>query len=167
MSSTGPIAVRILGASDLAVLEHVDADVFDNPVRPELAAQFLANPGNVLAVAIESGVVVGMGSAIAYVHPDKPLALFINEVGVSRRCQGLGVGKRLMSALLDRGRLMGCTEAWVATEDDNTAARALYRSAGGREDSAHAVVFTWPLLDALDGYLAGQQRLNTTGAGEE
>jgi hypothetical protein len=26
-----------------------------------------------------------MGSAIAYIHPDKPLSLFINEVGVSQK----------------------------------------------------------------------------------
>ena len=78
-------------------------DAFDNPVRLDLAAQYLANPSNLPAVAIQAGVVVGRTfRAIAYVHPDKPLSLFINEVGVSERCQGQGVGKRLMSVRLDR-----------------------------------------------------------------
>jgi ribosomal protein S18 acetylase RimI-like enzyme len=42
--------------------------------------------------------------------------------------------------LLDEGRRLGCVEAWVATEVSNEAARRLYRSAWGREDSEHAVV---------------------------
>jgi len=139
------IEIRILSATDLAVLNHVDADVFDSPVRPDLAARFLSDPGNVLAVAIQDGMVVGMASAIAYVHPDKPLHLFVNEVGVSERCQRSGLGKRLMRAVLEQGRRMGCTEAWVATEENNLAARALYTSTKGAEDLDHAVVYTWNL----------------------
>jgi ribosomal protein S18 acetylase RimI-like enzyme len=141
------IEVRLLTAMESATLERVDPDVFDNPIRLELAAQYLADPGNLLVVAIHAGVVIGMGSAIAYVHPDKPRALFINEVGVAERYQRQGVGKRLMQVLLEQGRLMGCTEAWVATEEDNAAARALYTSVAGEEDPARAVVYTWPLLE--------------------
>lgn len=149
--SDEPTEIRLLRSDDVTLLERVDPDVFDNPVRLDLAAEYLADPRNLLAVAIQEGMIVGMGSAIAYVHPDKPLALFINEVGVSGRCQGQGIGKRLVSALLEQGRLMGCTEAWVATEVDNVAARALYTSVAGREDPAHAVVYTWPLIDSKSG----------------
>lgn len=140
-----PIEVRLLTATDIAVLEHVDTDVFDNPVRPGLAARYLQSPGSMLAVAVHHGVVVGMASAITYVHPDKPLQLFINEVGVSSRFQRRGLGRRLVDALLEQGRAMGCTEAWIATEEDNIAARALYAALGGTEDPARAVVYTWQL----------------------
>jgi ribosomal protein S18 acetylase RimI-like enzyme len=139
------IDVMFLTAKDLSVLDRVEADVFDNPVQPQWAAQFLSNPGNLLAVAVHENVVVGMASAIAYVHPDKPFQLFINEVGVCERCQKQGVGMRLMNALLERGKLIGCTEAWVATEESNFAARALYSAAKGIEDEARAVVYTWTL----------------------
>jgi ribosomal protein S18 acetylase RimI-like enzyme len=139
------IIVRLLTSADVSVLECADPDVFDNPVRLDLAGQYLNQPGNLLAVAIDAGTVVGMASAIAYVHPDKPLALFINEVGVSARYHRRGIGKRLIQALLEQGRIMGCTEAWVATEEDNGAARALYSSIEGKEDPARAVVYTWPL----------------------
>ena len=139
------VEVRLLTASDLAVLERVEADVFDHPIQPALAERFLSTPGNLLAVATDSGTVVGMASAIAYVHPDKPLQLFINEVGVSARVRGRGIGKRLMRALLEQGRALGCTEAWVATETGNAPARALYDSLAGTEDADHAVVYTWKL----------------------
>lgn len=143
--SPNAVEVRLLSAQDIAVLDHIDPDVFDFPVQRALAEQYLAAPGNLLAVATLAGVVVGMASAIAYLHPDKLLQLFINEVGVSQRVQGQGIGKRLLRALLERGRLMGCSEAWVATELDNQAARALYRTLAGVEDQDHAVVYTWRL----------------------
>jgi len=139
------IEVMLLTARDLSVLERIEADVFDNPIELQWAAQYLSNPGNLLAVAVQQNVVVGMASAIAYLHPDKPLQLFINEVGVAERCQKQGVGRRLMDALLERGKLMGCTEAWVATEENNLAARALYGAAKGVQDQARAVVYTWTL----------------------
>jgi aminoglycoside 6'-N-acetyltransferase I len=148
--SVAPVEVRLVTAADLAVLERVDPDVFDNPVQPELAASYVAAPDNLLAVAIDDGVVVGMASAIAYVHPDKPRQLFINEVGVSERYQGRGIGRRLVQILLERGRAMGCVEAWVATEEDNVAARALYASLDGVEDASHAIVYTWRLSSPVE-----------------
>ena len=139
------IAIRLLTQADVGVLDHVDADVFDSPVQRAFAEHFLASPGNYLVVAIESQVVIGMASAIAYFHPDKPLQLFINEVGVSDRMQGRGIGKRLVGRLLDLAQDIGCQEVWVATEEGNTAARALYASLRGKEDPERAVVYTWRL----------------------
>jgi ribosomal protein S18 acetylase RimI-like enzyme len=149
------VEIRLLTVADLAVLDRVEDDVFDFAVRPVLAAQYLSTPGNLLAVAICSGVVVGMASAVAYLHPDKPLQLFINEVGVSDRMRGQGIGKRLMHTLLERGRTLGCTEAWVATEVNNKAARALYDAVAGTEDQDQAVVYTWKLSDPVAGAKIG------------
>ena len=142
------IDIRIVAAADAAVLDRVDDDVFDLPVQPALLAAFLANPANLLAVALADGVVVGMASGIAYVHPDKPPQLFLNEVGVSTRFHRRGIGARLVRALLEHGRALGCTEAWVATEDENRAARALYESVGGVEQAERAVVFEFALAGA-------------------
>jgi ribosomal protein S18 acetylase RimI-like enzyme len=141
------IQIKVLGDSDEQVLERVEPDVFDHGVQPQLAARFLREPGNLLAVALADGVVVGMASGIVYVHPDKPLQLFVNEVGVSAKWQRRGIGKRLLAALLDHGQGMGCREAWVATEVDNEAARALYQAAQGKEDADRAVVYTWKLRE--------------------
>jgi ribosomal protein S18 acetylase RimI-like enzyme len=139
------VEIRVLHQSDAHVLDRVDDDVFDHPVQRPLAEQFLASPNNYIAVAIASDVVVGMASGLSYLHPDKPRQFFINEVGVADRMQGRGIGKRLVGRLLDLARTLGCHEAWVATEEGNTAARALYASLHGKEDDDRAVVFTWRL----------------------
>ena len=145
--STSSVVVRLLGPTDVAVLERVADDVFDNPIDEKLAREFISDPRHHLVVAIsEDQVVVGMASAVHYVHPDKPAQLFINEVGVAEAYQGQGVGSRLMSELLALGRRLGCTEAWVATEPDNKAARRLYEKAGGQQDSSPFVMYTFPLL---------------------
>lgn len=139
------IRVFLLTAEDVAVLDRVDDDVFDHPVRRDLAEAYLCDPKNFLAVAVQDGVVVGMASALAYLHPDKPLQLFINEVGVAERWRRRGIATRLMTLVMERGREIGCTEAWVATEVGNTAARGTYEALAGKEDEDLAVVYTWQL----------------------
>ena len=123
--------VHLVTAANRDLLERVDEDVFDHPVRPEYVDAFLANPAHLLAVAVVDGSVIGMASGIVYAHPDKPLQLFVMEVGVAARLQRRGAGAAVVDALLRRGRELGCCEAWVATEVGNAPARGLYRAVGG------------------------------------
>ena len=140
------VTVRMLGEEEAATLQHVDATVFDGPVRSALAQEFLRDPRHHIAVAVlPEGPVVGMASALHYVHPDKPNQMFITEVGVADDYLRQGIGRRLVLALLAHARSLRCYEAWVATEVDNAAARALYVSTGGAEDDDRAVVYTYDL----------------------
>ncbi len=138
--------VRIVGEGDRHLLRSVAEGVFDRPVDDTLLAEFLGDPRHHLAVAVDDDTVVGMASALHYIHPDKPAELWINEVGVADAARARGLGGRLVQALLDHGRLLGCGGAWVLTEPDNEAARALYTGRGGRPQSA--VLFEWSLADA-------------------
>ncbi len=137
-----PIDVRILDADEATVLENVDPDVFDNPVDAAWSEAFLADPRHHLAVALDADTVVGMASAVDYAHPDKPVELWINEVGVASAYQRQGIGRRLLEALFEHARAIGCREAWVATEPDNGPARALYQAVEGEEESAIVYTFT-------------------------
>ena len=38
---------------------------------------------------------------------------------------------QLLDTILAHGRTLGCTEAWLGTEETNEPARSLYRGAGG------------------------------------
>lgn len=139
------ITIHRVSAANATLLLHVDDDVFDHAVDPLFLREFLDTPSNVLFVAVDDDVVVGMATGLTYVHPDKPRAIFINEVGVSAKYRRRGIGRRLVAAILEWGQSEGCSEAWVATEVDNVAARSLYRSLGGVEDDEHAVVYVYPL----------------------
>ena len=141
---SAPVTIRMLSAADAALVESAGTDVYDKSVDARLAAEFLADPRHHMAAAVADGRIVGMASAVHYIHPDKPAELWINEVGVAETHRRRGLARRLLDALLEHGRELGCQEAWVVTEHDNVAARGLYRAAGGREESV--IYVTFPLL---------------------
>lgn len=146
------VTVRMLGAADAEALDNVAPDVFDDTPRPALSREFLGDPRHHLAAAIDAkGVIVGMASGVHYVHPDKDPQMFINEVGVSAAHEGQGLGQRLLAALLQRARQLGCTEAWTATEPGNARAQALYRRMGGVEAPTAFVMFTFPVAPGRPG----------------
>lgn len=135
--------IRILNQDDRSVLDHVAPGVFDNSVDPRLADEFLDDPRHHIVVALEDGVVVGFASGVHYVHPDKAPELFINEVGIAPTHHRQGLGKAVVTSLLEVGRRLGCREAWVLTDRDNPAAMALYASAGGEEAVDPSIMFTF------------------------
>lgn len=139
------VTIRLLGPDDASVLGHVAPDVFDNAVDPRWTAEFFADPRHHLAVAQDGSLVVGMASALHYVHPDKPPELYINEVSVAPTYRNQGIGRRLLKALFTHGRTLGCAEAWLGTERNNTAALRLYAAAGGEEDPEDTVIVWFDL----------------------
>jgi aminoglycoside 6'-N-acetyltransferase I len=142
--------IRILTASERDLLDDVAPGVFDNPIDPRRADEFLRDDRHHLAVAVSDGTVVGMASAVHYVHPDKEPELWINEIGVADSFRRTGLGKRLLDALLQHARTLGCRTAWLVTKRDNAAARQLFASAGGQEATEEAVLVNF-LLTLTDG----------------
>ena len=120
--------VRRLGPGDSAHLTLVADGVFDGEVKMHLADRFLCGNHNVLVVAFDADVVVGMGSAFIYCHPDKEPEMWVNEVGVSPVHRKKGIAGRIMAELESVAIAEGWSECWLLTEADNVAANALYQS---------------------------------------
>jgi ribosomal protein S18 acetylase RimI-like enzyme/energy-coupling factor transporter ATP-binding protein EcfA2 len=137
------VETRLLTLHDVALVSRVAPEVFDGPVRPERSRAFLEDPRHHLIVAIDADQVVGFVSAVDYVHPDKAPELWINEMGVAPPYQRRGIGRRLLRAMLDHARAIGCVKAWLATEEGNAAARNLYESLGG--DGERQLIYTFAL----------------------
>jgi ribosomal protein S18 acetylase RimI-like enzyme len=128
--------VRRLSPVDVAMLDHVAPNVFDDPIVPASAEKFLSDPNAVLIVAFDpskDNLVIGFASAVTYLHPDKSAPeMLILEVGVDDAYQRKGIGKAVMKTMLSEAKKSGCKIAWLATEPDNIAALALYKAVGGR-----------------------------------
>ena len=139
------IDILLLGPSDAAVLDRLAPEVFDHAVQPDWCADFLADPRHHLVVALSDGVVVGMASAVDYLHPDKAPQLWINEVGVSPAYRRHGIGRRLVERLVELATELGCTEAWVLTDAGNAAANRLYAAAGAEVPPASSLMYTIPI----------------------
>jgi ribosomal protein S18 acetylase RimI-like enzyme len=139
------VVIRVVGRDDTTILDRVASDVFDQPVSARLTEEFLSDPRHHLAVALVDGEVVGMASAVHYVHPDKRPQLFINEVGVTPAHRGRGIARALLDELVRIGEELECTEAWVLTDRANLVAQRLYESAGAVRPPDQCIMYTIPI----------------------
>lgn len=132
--------MRLVGSDEAETV--LQAEVFDGPALAAATARFLSGPQNIMVLAEMDGLAVGFASGTVLDHPDKPPSLLIQELGVNEPAQRRGIARVLLAALRDEGRRRGCRESWVLTEDDNMAAKATYRAAGGREITG-GVMYEW------------------------
>lgn len=117
--------------------------LFDEPVSPGGARDFLRRPGHVLLIATSrDGEGIGFVSGVEMRHPDKDPEMFIYELGVDEVWRRRGVAKALLLALRDEVVQRGCRSMWTGTEADNEAALATYRSLGATVDD-RSVFITW------------------------
>jgi ribosomal protein S18 acetylase RimI-like enzyme len=124
-----------LTPSDIDLLLAVPPGLFDEPIRPDQSRAFLADPGNIILLALDGPFAVGMATATILRHPDKAPALFVNEVGTRESHQRQGIATALMDRMIATARARGCQGIWLGTEPDNVAALALYRKLGGEEQT--------------------------------
>lgn len=138
----GNDAWRIIRATDpQQLIDH--AALFDGPVTPAGAQDFLDRPGQVLLLAIDTtGRGLGFVSGVEMSHPDKRPELFVNELGVAAEARRRGVARALLAAVRATAVQRGCRGMWTATEHDNDAALATYRSLGATVDSG-VVLIAW------------------------
>jgi ribosomal protein S18 acetylase RimI-like enzyme len=142
------ITLHLMGPDDLERLLAVEEGLFDNPVREDQALAFLNDPAHFLVLAYAGEQAVGMASGQILLHPDKPPAFFVAEVGTREEWRQKGIAKQMCARLMEIARAKGCEGIWLATEGDNVAARALYRSLEARE-TGDIVVYDWD--GAMDG----------------
>ena len=110
------------------MLQRVADAVFDEPIDPERVRRYLAEPGHLLMVAADEGVVVGQCAAVVHRHPDKVTELYIDELGTASTHRRRGIARTLLTLMFEWGRELGCEESWLGTELDNVEANALYQT---------------------------------------
>jgi len=137
--------MRIERISDAAAVRAAAA-LFDAAPAPDATRDFLAAAGHHLLLAYDdAGEPIGMASGVEMTHPDKGTEMMVYELGVTETARGQGVARSLVQALAGLAAELGCYGMWTATEPDNAAALATYRSAGAAEE-ATSIVLVWPTL---------------------
>ena len=116
--------------------------LFDSLPRADAVGKFLADPNHHLLIAYSHGAPVGFVSGVEITHPDKGTELFLYELGVEEGHRNHGIGTELVNGLSDLARAQGCYGMWVLVDDDNAAAAATYRKAGGDVES-QPLMFNW------------------------
>jgi ribosomal protein S18 acetylase RimI-like enzyme len=123
----------------------VQPGLFDADIRPDQARAFLDDPANLIWLAYDGNMAVGMVTATILRHPDKAPSLFVNEVGTRDAWLRRGIATALMRTAIAAARARGIEGVWLGTEVDNEPARALYQSLGA--DEVMGVYYGWD--DAL------------------
>ena len=124
--------VQIIRAApaQAGLLDRVAEDVFDERIDLGRLAAYLADPSHLMMLAVSNGEVIGQARGVVHRHPDEPTELYIDNLGVTPTRKREGVATRLLDDLVAWARSLGCEQAWVGTEVDNEAARALYQGRG-------------------------------------
>lgn len=126
-------------------LDKVDEDIFDAAIDPGQLSSFLADGGHLLVCAIADGFVIGQARGVITLQPDAPPVLYIDNLGVAEARRREGIASRLLDELTAWARAKGCASAWVATELDNEAARALYAARGAEAQTV--AYYEYPLVE--------------------
>ena len=127
-----PIELKRMHPGDELAFTEIAPDVFDEPIHPERLEAYLREPGHLMLLAFDNGVVVGQCAAVIHRHPDKVTELYVDEVGTASTHLRQGIATRMVEAMFAWGRELGCREAWLGTELDNIEANGLYLKVGGK-----------------------------------
>ena len=73
----------------------------------------------------------------------------LENIVVSQKLQGRGVGTRLLSELIDHARVQHGSGIFLEVRESNLSARALYRKAGFQETGARKGYYRHPPEDAI------------------
>ena len=113
-------------------LQRGDEEVVERLATREPRTALLADPNVIFLVAFEDESPLGfvLAHELPRRHGD-PTQLLVYEVDVDESHQRRGIGKALLGELASIAGSRGIVEGWVLTDEDNKAAMALYRSAGG------------------------------------
>lgn len=122
--------IERIGPAQTGLLDKVAEDVFDAPIHPGRLADFLADPGHLMVLAVSDGEVVGQARGMIHRNPDEPPFFYIDNLGVTPARKREGLATRMLDDLVAWARSEGCEGAWVATETDNLPAKALYEGRG-------------------------------------
>ncbi len=153
------LSVRRLGPGDEPVLtllatDDADFDIADRgtplePLDPDAARRYLANPAVLHWVAADDDAVVGeLYCILLPLRSGAGREMLLYEIGVRTEWRRHGIGRALLAAMEAWMRGNGVTEVWVLA--DNPGAVDFYRACGFATDDSMAVYMTRE-LDRAEG----------------
>lgn len=144
------------GDSDLAeIVEELNTGErwgeYEDTFSVESLRTYLDDKKRHYLLAYIGNEIAGASHAYLMQHPAGPKYFYIDEVDTSIKFRRRGVARDMMKALIQRSFEMGADEAWLGTEDDNLAAKALYESLAPSEVE-HGPLYMYKAKDNKPGW---------------
>jgi GNAT superfamily N-acetyltransferase len=134
------IVIRKAKKSDLPAIKGLlaelidamdDTECIDMQVAPKIWEHVIKDARSHFLVAKARTTPVGLiHFAIRQTLLHRSPSAMIDELVVTKKYQGKGIGKQLVLAAIERCRQLGCCEVEVSTERSNVKARKFYRKCG-------------------------------------
>lgn len=128
----------------LAAVAALEAQCFSCPWPSELFARQLTDGRHVLLCAVADDAVVGYGS-FEYVLDEG----YIGNVAVDSAQRRRGLGRALVEALLEQGRMLGLAFLTLEVRAGNEPARSLYEAMGFQAVGIRKNYYEKPMEDAI------------------
>ena len=145
-AQTDGIALRPATVLDLDSIWAIETAVFGGEAwSREMMREELAAPHRVYLAAIDgAGAILGYGGLLAVGEEGD-----IQTIAISPAARGVGLGRRMMHALIDAGENRGATQVFLEVRADNPVARGLYESLGFEQIAVRAGYYQPDNIDAV------------------
>jgi ribosomal-protein-alanine N-acetyltransferase len=137
------ILIHKLRPQDVAAVSAIESQVFSMPWKAEDFAALVDAENNLYLVAEVNGAVVGCCGVTNVLGEGN-----INNVAVAESYQGNGIGQRLLSELLQQGRLLGIENFTLEVRVSNMAAIHIYEKLGFIKEGIRPNFYEKPREDA-------------------
>ncbi|MBY5348482.1 GNAT family N-acetyltransferase [Rhizobium leguminosarum] len=127
----------------VGLLESIAEEVFDQEINAQRLATYLKSSGHLMIIAVCENQIIGQIAAYVHNHPDRASDVYIDNLGVAPPFQRRGVARRLLDEVLAWGKTLNCDQAWIVTDTENNAARAVYEGRGAAAEPI--VMFSYKL----------------------
>jgi ribosomal protein S18 acetylase RimI-like enzyme len=144
------IRLRRLTATDSdlaqisAELNAADWEASIKDFSAESLREFLTSDQRFYLLAYQGSEIAGAIHGYVLLHPTGVKYLYIDEVDTMVPYRRQGVATAMMQEVFSIAREYGCDEAWLGTEHDNIAAKALYVSLKPTEIE-NGPIYSWKI----------------------
>ncbi len=140
---------RVATASDVEAIVAIESRVFGNPWASTAYLDEIERPMAIVELAVgDDGSVLGYSCTWHVVAAGETEAHLL-RIAVNPHLQRRGIGRDLLSAVLDRATTEGAVRVLLEVGASNRPARTLYESAGFLEIGRRAGYYKAPPDDAV------------------
>jgi len=144
VAATPGIEVRPMREEDVDMVVGIEAEAFSTPWRRDTFLNLIDRPGIELLV-LEDRTEGVVGYAVLWCILDQGE---LANVAVTPRLRGKGLGRRIMSRVMEVARERGVDKLYLEVRASNAAALELYRSLGFVEVGIRKGYYDHPKEDA-------------------
>lgn len=138
------LEIREMLKQDLEQVAALEEKIFSVPWSKSGFEQSLKQENTFYLVGIVAGEVVAYGGILQILDEGD-----VTNIAVTKQCRGRGFGRKMMEALIERGKYRNIVAFTLEVRASNQAAISLYEKLGFRNEGIRKNFYEKPVEDAI------------------